>query len=72
MDVVALKLDLPLPEKNKTNSNIFKSVVIIIDIKSKTINPNKETGGRLLGKRLVEGVLGQVLTVIKKETITKV
>ena len=44
----------------------------MIDAKSKTIKPNKETGGWLLGKRLVEGALGQVLTDAKKETKTKV
>jgi hypothetical protein len=41
-------------------------------MKSKTIKPNKETGGQLLGKRLVKGALGQVLTVTKKEAKTKV
>ena len=44
----------------------------MIDIKSKTIKPNKETGGRLLGKRLVEGAQDQVVTVTRKETVTKV
>ncbi len=51
---------------------MLETVVIIIDAKSKTRKPNKETGGWLLGKRLVEGALGHVLTVAKKETKTKV
>ena len=72
MDVVALKADTALPGYNKINSNILETVVIIIDAKSKTRKPNKKTDGRLLGKRLVEGALGHVLTVAKKETITKV
>jgi hypothetical protein len=72
MDVVALKTNMPLPEIDKINSNISKTVAIIIDMKSKTIKPNKETGGRLLGKRLVAGALGHGLTVTKKETKTKV
>jgi hypothetical protein len=50
----------------------LKTVVTIIVVESKTIKPNKETGGELLGKHLVEGALGQVLTVTKKETKTKV
>jgi hypothetical protein len=50
----------------------LKTVVIIIDAKSKTRKPNIETGGRLLGKHLVEGAPGHVLTVAKKETKTKV
>ena len=72
MDVIALKADMPLPGYNKINSNILETVLIIIDAKSKTRKPNKETGGWLLGKRLVEGALGHVLTVAKKETKTKV
>jgi len=43
MDVVALKADMPLPGYNKINSNILETVVIIIDAKSKTRKPNKET-----------------------------
>ena len=72
MDVVALKTDMSLPGYNKINSNILETVVIIIDAKSKTRKSNKETGGLLLGKRLIEGVLDHVLTVAKKETKTKV
>lgn len=51
---------------------MLETVVIIIDAKSKTRKPNKETGERVPGKRLVEGALGHVLTVTKKETKTKV
>ncbi len=51
---------------------MLETVVIIIDAKSKTRKPNKETGGRLLGKLLVKGALEHMLTGTKKETTTKV